>query len=104
MIDPQKETAVGLLPSRVTFARRKIDELEIVAVRILKVESLDAGCRLVPIRNPLRAGGGVLYFVSAQLLVGFVHIAHDDSDMLEPLIVAARVRRGSVCLSARDIR
>src|SRR5215467_6910812 len=104
MIDPQKETAVGLLPSRVTFARRKIDELEIVAVRILKVESLDAGCRLVPIWNPLRAGGGVLYFVSAQLLVGFVHIAHDDSDNAGTIDRGCASPRGSVCLSALDIR
>src|SRR5215475_2033113 len=102
MIDPQEETTVGLLPFRVTFVRWKIDELQIVAVRILEIESLNAGCGLVPIGNPLRAGGGVLYFVGAQLLVGLVHIAHDDSDMLEPLIVAARVR-GDRSASRREI-
>src|SRR5215510_6039342 len=91
MIDPQKETAVGLLPLRVTFVKRKIDELEIVAVRILEVKSLDAGRGLVPVGNPLPASGGLPYVVRAELLVGLIHVAHDNRNVLEPLIVAARV-------------
>src|ERR671924_1133131 len=91
MIDTQKKPPVRLLPLWIAFARWKVDELQIVAVRILEVESLDASRCFVPIWNPLRAGGGMLYFMSAQLLVGLIHVAHDDSDVLEPLIVAARV-------------
>src|SRR4029434_570522 len=92
MIHTQKKTAVGLLPLRVPFTRWKVDELQVVAVRILEVESLDAGRRLIPVGNPLRPGGSVRYFMHAQLLVGLVHVADDNGDVLEPLIVAARVR------------
>jgi hypothetical protein len=68
-----------------------MQDFEGMAVGVLKVEGADAGSILVPVRQPLRSGGGVLNVVLPQNLVGAIDVADDDRDVLEPAIVALRV-------------
>jgi hypothetical protein len=41
VINAQKEPTVGILPTRITFVRRKIDDLQVVTVGILGVLNRD---------------------------------------------------------------
>jgi hypothetical protein len=64
-----------------------------MAVGILKKERLDSTRVLVPVRQALGAGRGVLDLLYAEVLIRLVHVAHDDGDVLKPAVVAARVER-----------
>src|SRR5438874_10314912 len=43
MIDTEEEVIGLFLPTRIAFARRKIDDLDIVLIRIAKIERFDSG-------------------------------------------------------------
>ncbi len=64
-----------------------------MAIGIAEVKRLDASSRLVPFRQSLRSGGGVLHSVLAQPPVRPIHVAHDDRNVLEPPIIAAGINR-----------
>ena len=46
----------------------------------------------------------MLHLLPAQLLVSRVHVAHDDGDMLKPMVRAARVRRNAPALVREMLR
>src|SRR5882724_203521 len=73
-----------------------------MAVGILEVESTDASSGFVARGDCLGSGGSMADFVSAQLLVGLVHVADDDGDVLKRKIVTAPNRREWVCPQERD--
>src|SRR5215471_10708455 len=62
VIDTEKKTILSL-PFRVALAFGKLQDLQPVLVRIAKVESFDPAGILVPVRQPLRTGRGMLDLV-----------------------------------------
>src|SRR5437867_13153164 len=64
-----------------------------MVLRVAEVERLDAARVLIPRRQGLRCGRDMLYLRLAQSCVSFVHVAHDDRDVLEPMVEAARILR-----------
>src|SRR5262245_31234935 len=93
MIDAQKE-AIGLgLPLWIAFTRWELQDLQMVTIRIFEVKSLNAPSIGVPVWQPLRTGGGMLDLVLAQPLVGTIHVADDERDVLKPAIVTTRIHR-----------
>src|SRR5882724_12686003 len=102
MVDPQKKT-LSLVPFGVSFVGRKRKNLYRMAVGVFKVERLDAGRVFIPIRQALRAGGGVAYMVPAQLGVGLIHVAYDDRKMLEPSVVAVRIQRDGAPFRGQEL-
>src|SRR5215213_4132779 len=65
VIDPEKQLVLPL-PLPITFARRKLKNLEPVFVRIAKVKSLDTTRVLVPIGQTLWTSGSMFDFVLTQ--------------------------------------
>ena len=92
VIYSQKQPAVGRCHFGCPF-RREIEDLQGMAVGVAEIEGADTAGVRVPVGQPLRFRRGVLYLVLAQPLIGAVHVADDDGDVLEPAVVAARVRR-----------
>ena len=62
-----------------------------MSVGVVEVERLDAAGVRVPVGQSLRTGRCVLDLVLAQPRVGVSMSRHDDRDVLEPAVVAARV-------------
>ncbi len=102
MVDAE-EQAVCRLPARIALAAREVQHLEVVAVGIAEIERRDSARVLVPRGQGLRAGRGVRDAVRAQRRVRAVHVAHDDRDVLEPAVVAARVRRDRAALGREEL-
>src|SRR5262249_41989187 len=80
------------MPFRIALAGRKAQDFEEVSIGIAEVERLDAAGAGIPIRQALRLGRGVGDAVCAQMRIRAIHVAYDDGDVLEPAIVAARIR------------
>src|SRR5436190_5342584 len=91
MIDAEEEVIGLFLPTRIAFARRKIDDLEIVLVGITKIKCFDSSGGGERCRQRLGPGRDELHFESAQFFERLVHIAHYNRDVLKPKIVAARI-------------
>ena len=91
MIDAKEEFAIRRVPLRVALSVRELEDFEWVTVRVLEVERLDPARRGIPVWKALRLGRGVLDVVFTQARVCLAHVGHDDGDVLEPAIVAARV-------------
>jgi hypothetical protein len=64
-----------------------------VTIGIFEVKRLNASGIGVPVRQPLRTGGGVLDLMLPQPLVSTLHIADDECDVLKPAIVTTRIHR-----------
>src|SRR5207244_3496565 len=84
----------GPLPLRVTLAGRKLEDFERMVVRIPEIEGADPAGVGVPVREALRRWRHPPHAVRLEHGVGAVHVAYDDRHVLEPAVVAARVRRG----------
>src|SRR6266576_891760 len=91
MIDTEEEVIGPLLPTRIAFARRKIDDLEIVLVGITKIKCFDSSGGGERCRQRLGTSRNKLHFESAQFFERLVHVADDNLDVLKPKIVAARI-------------
>src|SRR6266513_2487175 len=91
MIDTEEEVIGIFLPTRIAFARWKIDELEIVLVGITKIKCFDSSGGGERCRQRLGPCRDELHFERAQFFKRLVHVAHDNRDMLKPKIVAARI-------------
>src|SRR6266516_3372125 len=91
MIDAEEEVIGLFLPTRIAFARRKIDDLEIVLVGIAKIKCFDSSGGGERCRQRLGPSRDELHFERAQFFKCLVHVAHDNRDMLKPKIVAARI-------------
>src|SRR6266478_1143151 len=92
MVDSEEQAAVVPMPLGRALVRWEREDLQIVAVWVSKVERLDASRIGIPIRQTLRACGRMLDFGAAQPGIRSLHIAHDDRDVLERVIVSAHVR------------
>src|SRR6266496_1878992 len=91
VVDAQKKLVGFLLPARITFTRRKINDLKIVLIGIAKIERFNASSGFDRRRQRLWTGRDELHLQCPQFLEGLVHIAHDDRYMLKPKVVAARI-------------
>src|SRR5262249_20032626 len=81
------------MPLRITFADREPQNLERVLVRIFEVEGFDSSRILVPLGQRLRTIGCVFYLVLSEPLICFVHVRHNERNVLKPTIVAPRIDR-----------
>src|SRR6266850_2254579 len=104
VVDAQEKFIVLLLPARIAFTGRKIDDLEIVAVSVFEIEGADFGGGFVARGDCLGSGGSMADFVSAQLLVGLVHVADDDGDVLKRKIVTAPIGGNGSALRSEILR
>ena len=91
---PRKRSSPGRCHFARALAGREMQDLEHVAVGVLEVEGLDAGRRPGSSRagaagRSRRARRGC----ARSQRVGARHVAHDDRDVLEGAVVAARVDR-----------
>src|SRR6266498_5104591 len=91
VIDTEEKLVRLFLPTRIAFARRKIDDLEIVLVGITKIKCFDSSGGGERCRQRLGPSRDELHFERAQFFKCLVHVAHDNRDMLKPKIVAARI-------------
>src|SRR5216683_3412973 len=92
------------MPFGIALALGELENLDGVLIGVLKVESFDAARVFVPIRQPLRAGGGVLDFILSQNRVGAVHVAYDDGDVLKPHIVASGIDGNGAALGGQKLQ
>src|SRR5712692_4622383 len=92
------------MPFGIAFALGELENLDGVLIGVLKVESFDAARVFVPIRQPLRTGGGVLDFILSQNRVGVVHVADDDGDVLKPDVVALGINGNGTALGSQKLQ
>src|ERR1041384_5244619 len=62
VIDPKKQLVRFLLPSRISFTGRKINDLQVVLVGVAKIERFDSGRGFNRCRQRLWPGGNEWYF------------------------------------------
>src|SRR5262245_4732457 len=62
MIDPKKQLVSFLLPARIPFAGREINDLQVVLIWISKIERLDSGRGFNRCGQGLWPGGNELNF------------------------------------------
>src|SRR5437762_1668787 len=93
VVDAEEQPAGRSLPLGVALPGRELQDLQHMAVRVLEVEGADAAGLGVPVGQALRLGRDVLGAMLSQAPVRPVDVAHDDRDVLERAVVAARVRR-----------
>src|SRR5215471_5356171 len=91
VINSEKKAAIKTMPLGITLPFGEPEDFDGMLVRILEVESPDAACVLVPIREALRRGRGVLDLVLTENCIGEIHVADDDGDVLKPEVVALRI-------------
>src|SRR6266496_1050536 len=91
VINAEEKFISGLPPLRITLPRRKPDDFQHMVLRVTKIERLDSAGVLVPVWQRLRRGRDVLYLVLEQSRVSFVHVAHDNRDVLKPAVETSRV-------------
>src|SRR5262245_16522591 len=89
VIDTKEKPVARSVPSLISLAYGKPQDLERMAVRVLEVERADPARIQVPIREALRRRRGVLDAMLSEPRVGTIHVAHDDRDVLKPTIVTA---------------
>ncbi len=75
-----------------------------MAIGIFEIESTNSGGGFIACGDCLRSGRSVTHFVSAQSLIGFVHITHDNRDVLEGVIVAAPIGGNRSSLGRKILR
>ena len=93
VVDSEKQPAIGLLPFRIALALRELQNLQRMTIRVTEVEGLDPSGIRIPVRQPLRIRRNLLHLVLAKYGVRLIHVADDDSHVLEGEIVTARVWR-----------
>src|SRR5271167_4164465 len=93
VIDPEKQAVSAAMPFRIPLALWKLEDFNRVLIWILKVEGLDSTGIFVPIGQALRPRGSVFDLVLPKDLIGAIHVAYDDGDMLEPKIVTSGINR-----------
>ncbi len=103
VIDPKKQP-VPVLPARLAFAGRKLDQFHGMPIRIAEVDGTNSAGTRVPHRQRLRPGGDRRGPGPQRDPIGPVDIGHHDCEMLEPEIVAARSGRDrpAALLDQRD--
>ena len=101
VVNSQEKPVGCAMPFLRTFAWGELENLQWMLVGILKVKRPDPAGILVPIGQPLRGGRSVFDFILPQPLVGLIHIADDDGDVLEPEVVAAGINRHGAALGSK---
>src|SRR6266849_6573959 len=92
------------MPLGIAFTLGKLKNLHGMFIGVFEVESFDAARVFVPIRQPLRTGGGVLDFILSQSRVGAVHVADDDGDVLKPNVVASGINGNRTALGSQKLQ
>src|SRR5262249_20751834 len=93
VVDAEEEAVARTMPPRIPLSRREPQDLQRVTLGILEVKGADPARVRIPVRQPPRRPRSVFHAMLAQPGVSAIHVAHDDRDVLEPAIVASRVRR-----------
>src|SRR2546426_5404411 len=70
VIDAEKQAAPRPAPLRIALARRELEDLQEVTVRISEIEGADAGRVRVPVGQALGRRRGMLDLVLAQRRIG----------------------------------
>src|SRR5215467_1664603 len=91
MVNPQEDAVTRAMPLGIALPLRKPKDFNGMLVRVLEIESPDAACVLVPVREALRGRRGVFDLVLTEDRIGTVHVAYDDCNVLEPEVVAPRI-------------
>src|SRR5882672_8406467 len=104
MIDSQEEFVACVMPFRITFAFGKLQDFQGMSIWILEIESLDSGSVLVPCRQKLRTSRSMFDLVLPEPGIRLIHVAGNNSDMLEPAVVAARVNRDGAAFRCKILR
>src|SRR5713226_2581950 len=92
------------MPLGIAFTVGELQNLHGMFIGVFEVESSDAARVVVPIRQPLRTGGGVLDFILSQHRVGAVHVADDDRDVLKPDVVASGINGNGTALGSQKLQ
>src|SRR6266404_745246 len=92
------------MPLGIAFTLGELQNLHRMFIGVSEVESFNAARVFVPIRQPLRTGGGVLDFILSQNRVCAVHVADDDGDVLKPHIVASGIDGNGAALGGQKLQ
>src|SRR5262249_28333037 len=93
VIDTKEEAIARPVPLRISFDFREPQDLERVAVRVLKVERSDPARVHVPIWEALWRRRRVLDTMLSKARVCTIDVTHNDRDVLKPAIVTPGVDR-----------
>src|SRR5262249_31797268 len=93
MVNAEEELLRGAMPFCVAFVWGKLQAFERVSIRIFEVEGLNALCFGVPLGKLLGTGRSMFDLVLPQPAVRALQVTHNDGDVLEPAVMAARVCR-----------
>ena len=80
---------LGLVPARIPFFRRELEQLQRVSVGIFELEGLNASGRWIPIRQCLRGTGDHPEPIRSHRLDLSRQVVAHQADVLEPAVVAA---------------
>src|SRR5215472_3093584 len=103
MVNPQEDAVARMVPLGITLPLGKPKDFNGMFVRILEIESPDAACVLVPIRETLWRGRSVLDLVLMENRIGAVHIADDDRNVLKPEVVALRIHGNGPSAGTKEL-
>src|SRR5215831_5691904 len=92
------------MPLRVALVWREPEDLQRVTVRIAEIECADSPGILVPSGKQLRPRRRILNLAFTKPVVGAVHVADDDGNMLEPSVVATRIGRCGAASWGQELR
>src|SRR5215218_6454137 len=96
MINSKENSILGILPPFLSLALRKINQFQVMPVRILKIKSLNTCRRWDRGRQCLRISRYLRDTKTAKKFIGTIHITHNNGYMLESQIVALKIfRNGS---------
>src|SRR5438093_3100078 len=87
VVNAHEEIDTPPVPMSIALALGKPQQLKVMPVRIAKLQGPDS-CRRVRLRDRLRPWRDQAYMVFSQMLPRRIHVADDDSEVLEPEIVA----------------
>ena len=90
MVDAEKQPVL-VLPAGLALARRILDQFQGVSVPVAKIDGPDAAGIRVPRRQKLRPGRDRRSAGAQHGRIRLVDVGHNDRQVLEPAIVAARI-------------
>jgi len=92
VVDPQKYPFRGSLPFCLSFAWGKVDQFQVMPIRVTKIESGNACRLLVPCGQGLRRVGDEASPYCLNSLVRLIHVGDHNGHVLEPVVVGSRIR------------
>src|SRR6185369_5056611 len=98
VIDSEEELVVSMLPFRVAFPFGELQDFKRMLIWILEIKGFDTGRVLVPHRENLGTSRGMFDLIFSKPGISLFHIAGNDRNVLEPVVVATRVHRNRTAL------